>query len=309
VQSGLKNDDGLGPIAYELQIASHLVSQGFDVGFHDLEGGGGFDFLVTGPATLEIECKHVSADIGRQIHQRALMQFEARIRPLLLEMLHRHGSGHLKIVIPARLTADGIQERQIGEAVRALLNQNSSSVETQAANVQFSPLTCPMRFNGSALQRRRALHDALGPQNAHHIIADSGAGAMVLTIRSRKPDKVLATLVERLKDDAKRQFSGSAPAVFCVHIPDLTTQDLHDLLNEERVQVTGVQAAFSHLLRRRPHLHTVALTVDPVVELSRERPIVLPQRGLVLVRRNEQHPDAANPALNIFSRGSANLPF
>ena len=43
----LKNDYGLSPVAYEMKIAAHLLTRQFDVTFHDLETGGGYDYLVS----------------------------------------------------------------------------------------------------------------------------------------------------------------------------------------------------------------------------------------------------------------------
>ena len=49
-------------------MAVHLMSQGYDVGFHDLEGGAGHDFQASKDgAVIEVECKFISGDIGRKI--------------------------------------------------------------------------------------------------------------------------------------------------------------------------------------------------------------------------------------------------
>ena len=43
----LKTDYGLAPLAYEMKIVAHLMTKDFDVTFHDLETGGGYDYLAT----------------------------------------------------------------------------------------------------------------------------------------------------------------------------------------------------------------------------------------------------------------------
>lgn len=73
IRSSLEKEFGLGPRAFEMTTAARLMSQGFDIFFHDLETGGGYDFLaISGSTQIEVECKHISADIGRQIHRRKL---------------------------------------------------------------------------------------------------------------------------------------------------------------------------------------------------------------------------------------------
>ena len=74
---------------------------------------GGYDFLVTGSvAPCEVECKHVSADIGRQIHRIHLHQLQLRIGPLLSRVVEEFGSRHIQITIPARLKGDGSKSRR-----------------------------------------------------------------------------------------------------------------------------------------------------------------------------------------------------
>ena len=63
----LKNDYGLGPLAYEIKVATHLMTLGFDVEFSDLEGNANYDFLAkNGGVCIEIECKFMSADVGKK---------------------------------------------------------------------------------------------------------------------------------------------------------------------------------------------------------------------------------------------------
>jgi len=73
VRSGLEKEAGLGPLDFEMKIAAHLMSRGFDVDFHDLENGGGYDFLASSDGReTEVECKYISGDTGRKIHSRKL---------------------------------------------------------------------------------------------------------------------------------------------------------------------------------------------------------------------------------------------
>lgn len=61
-----------------LKVAAHLKSRGFSACFHDLESGGGFDFLAfSNTIHLEVECKFLSADIGRKLHRRRVYDLAA----------------------------------------------------------------------------------------------------------------------------------------------------------------------------------------------------------------------------------------
>ena len=78
----LKSDYGLAPLAFEMKVVAHLMTRGFDVVFHDMEEGGGFDYLATNEGVeIEVECKFVSGDIGRQIHLKKMHQLSTILLP------------------------------------------------------------------------------------------------------------------------------------------------------------------------------------------------------------------------------------
>jgi hypothetical protein len=54
VVGALKDNVGLSPLAFEMRTVAHLMARGFDVEFHDLFEGGGYDFLAK---NAEIECE------------------------------------------------------------------------------------------------------------------------------------------------------------------------------------------------------------------------------------------------------------
>ena len=69
ISGALKDNVGLSPLAFEMRTVAHLMARGFDVEFHDLCEGGGYDFLATdGDIVFEVECKSVSGDVGHRVH-------------------------------------------------------------------------------------------------------------------------------------------------------------------------------------------------------------------------------------------------
>lgn len=66
LRDGLNAD--LRPFKSEVETVTHLMRQGFDVTFQDIDHGHGFDFLaVRDGVELEVECKSASGDLGRQV--------------------------------------------------------------------------------------------------------------------------------------------------------------------------------------------------------------------------------------------------
>jgi hypothetical protein len=69
-----KDNAGLSPLAFEMRTVAHLMARGFDVEFHDLCKGGGYDFLVkNSEIEFEVECKSVSGDLGHRVQRLMLM--------------------------------------------------------------------------------------------------------------------------------------------------------------------------------------------------------------------------------------------
>jgi len=102
LRDGLNTD--LRPFKSEIQTITHLMRQGFDVTFQDIDHGRGFDFLaVRDGVELEVECKSASGDLGRQVHRRRMIEFSGHVQPVIKEALASEGGRLLRVVLPANL--------------------------------------------------------------------------------------------------------------------------------------------------------------------------------------------------------------
>jgi hypothetical protein len=139
LRSGLDNEGSLAPLVHEMGIASHLMSRGFDVTFSDMETGGGFDFLAEKDgAVLEVECKTVSGDLGRQIHLRRLYQLGGRIYSLMSEAVENCVGGQIaRIVLPGRLSGTDQQLQAIYQALESTLSTRRSIVGPEPCAIEY----------------------------------------------------------------------------------------------------------------------------------------------------------------------------
>jgi len=314
IRSSLEKDFGLGPLAFEMKVAAHLMSRGFEVEFHDLESGGGYDFLAKSESTkLEVECKHISADIGRQIHRRKLYELGGVLFPVIAQAVDRGGEGRLvQVTLPGRLTSSKEQQQALMERIRAVLSGAVSEVDDSVCAVSsstFSLAASPFsRGRGHRLTMADVtdyLKQAFNIENANVLLNwRPGHAAVIVFFRSTKPDKVLDTVFKRLKADARQQFSGNLPAFLCVHLADLTHEQLLDLANAERAgTVTGIQRAVSIILQIRPHVHSIGVMADGEVRITQERSAnrvhtSVQEVGPSYVFRNPAHPLAKEPSLD-----------
>lgn len=309
IRSALEKEAGLGPLALEMKVVAHLMSRGFDVNFNDLENGGGFDFLARRDgAEVEVECKHVSADIGRQIHRRKIYDLGGLMHPILSSALNAQKAGRLiRVTLPGRLTGNRKQQDAIAKNIASAL-VGSRKADASVCNVTVQEFD----IGGSVFNAERGgkltfddvgsyMRSAFGLEEAHMLANwTPGYAAIIVHFESQAPDRVLDEIFKRLKNDAKRQFSRSRPAFMCVHLADLTQEQLLELAHADiGGSATGIQRAISILLHRRVHLHGVALMADGEVGIvpGNRQTRSVQESGASYVFSNPDHPDADNPSL------------
>lgn len=313
IRGHLKSEFGLGPLAFEMKMAAHLMGRGFDVDFVDLEGRERFDFLATkNNVALEVECKHISADIGRQVHRRKLLDLGILLLKALDQALARNkGAILVRIRLPGRLTNTIEHQADISRTVLSAVVKEGPATGA-SCNASFERLDISDEhpiITAPEQATRRDLTSVFGPiadlehRNViFHISPKRSVTALL--VESDKPDKVLKDIVLTLKGAAKAQFSQQRPALLCAHFSDLTGSQLRELgqtPSEESPLMLGV----SHLIDRRPWLHTVALTATGAVTEDRGQNgdvISVGQTDISFVVYNHHHRDANSTALrNIFT--------
>jgi hypothetical protein len=152
LQSSLEKEFGLGPLAFEMKTVAHLISRGFEVEFHDLESGGGYDFMaISGAMEIEVECKHLSADIGRQIHRRRLYNLGGVLLPVMARAVDGDNDVQLvQVTLPDRLTSNKEQQQDLADRIGAVLSGRAAEIDDSVCAISahsFSLQTSP--FSGS----------------------------------------------------------------------------------------------------------------------------------------------------------------
>lgn len=310
----LKSDYGLAPLAYEMKIAAHLMSKDFDVNFHDLETGGGFDYLATkNDVQVEVECKFVSGDIGRQIHLKRLYQFGEYVTPQLHELLPRISGGvFVHITIPGRLHGQESQHASISEHVSNAIALPEGKYQFSGSQVsvsRFSLENSPFATNSPQLLSKQDVDQFVsrnfGIENKNMlVIYRPHRHAILVVLQGSNEDRVLTGIHRQLKDSARSQFTGELPAVLCCHLADLTEHELVSLQHKDD-RGLGLDYMTADLIIRRPQLLAVtytapgSLTHEPVlagnVEQQSHR-----ESGPAYTIRNPNHSFAEDPRYTLF---------
>lgn len=318
MRSGLEKEFGLGPLAFEVKTSVHFVSRGFDIDFHDLETGGGFDFLVSKQnSKLEIECKHLSADIGRQIHRRKLQSLSGVLFQTLVRFKESDRRVRLlRLSLPGRLSGNQEDQKSLVDKLVSVLSGEAGSVHDEQCEItsQFfpiesSPFTAEQGHNLTRETVQSYLSDEVGIELPHIITHwRPGECATIVSVESKKKDRVLDSIFDKLKRDAKKQFSEKIPALLCVYLADITEDQLLRIAGDEKAgKPTGLQILASALLNKRPHLHSVALITEGSVKeiqsaIGKHSTKSTQEIGPAYYFRNSDHPMAEDVNLqNIFA--------
>ncbi len=318
LRSGLDAEHGLTSVEHEMGIAAHLMGQGFDVTFSDIETGGGFDMLAEREGTeIEVECKTVSGDLGRKIHQRRLYQLGGHVYPLMVEALDRRSGGQFaRILLAGRLQGTDQQLRNIREHLAKVLQDGRSSPAQEPCAVEyrtFSLAGSPFEtMEPKTLERevaRQYIEREVGLPIGHALMLFRPShGSIVVAVESLQKDTVMSGLVRQLKQSVKHQFTGAPPAVICVKFSDITEQELLEIGEQDRSgQPSALQIATNYLLNRDGwrHVHTLAYFTPGHLTMSRavdgqSMTRSVQERGKAYVFTNTHHNLAGDARLTIF---------
>lgn len=307
INEGLTNEAGLRPFEFELRTVTNLAKSGFSIVFNDLENQGGFDFLATkNGKQIEVECKHVSGDIGRKVHLKRMCELSTDLDQTMSQIIDALPEGkvcHIHLKLPDRLTGATTQHQSIKTNVL-----KAFETMAEAADAQCKASPAMFDFDANVFQEgveqdtaeavlREHLQSRGVSSNAHTLAKwRNNKAAIVITIQSEKDDQVIESILEHLADSARNQFSKDRPGVLCMHLADVSEEQLMELYNAEQSgQRTGLGLAMNNLMRRRPHLHAIAITVDGVVNVRRssnayERRTSVMEENKIYVYTNTDQP-------------------
>jgi hypothetical protein len=271
ITGALDDEVGLSPLAFEIRTVAHFMAAGFDVEFHDLCEGGGYDFLVRkADIEMEVECKSVSGDVGHRVHVRRQYQ----LAPFISGPMHTtRKDGAVKVLIvtlPDRLYPNHEFMRAIGARISEALSKFQSVSEGAPCAVSYhelpiagSPFDCASPPRISENEVIDYCNRMIGDEIGHTIMTFSPRrSATVIALRSAKPNSFLKYVYRDLKEAASKQLSGTKPGVICVEFRNLTSTQLREIAAApaQSGEPTGIQLMNAQFFKggARNHVHTLA---------------------------------------------------
>lgn len=264
VRHAFTDENDLSSLAQEMGIIGNLMRFGCAVRCHDLEDGGGYDFLASRKGIeFEVEGKVISPDKGRQIHQYDGLAFAEHFLPQLdwnWFAAQRRGA-LVQVQVPSRLSRNPVILDELGHSVVEALRTgaNLMTPHGEARPIAFGLANTP--FEAGRQQDNQAIRTYIqqlsGVDNDRLLIrAQPGRAALVVSLQSRKPDKVVSWAYESLKEGAE-QLSGTRPGILVATFSDMPGEDLVDLARN--VPNNGFQAITTRLFRSDARRHVYAV--------------------------------------------------
>lgn len=246
-------------------MASRLSRSGYDLECIDLEGQGGFDFLVAKQdVAFEIECKTTSPDKGRKIHRRNLYLLNQELFPIAKQLVNSGGGHVLRLVIPDRLERNKSELVNLKNIVTLAVRDGTSLSHVGEAEYQAIKIDHWPEPDGLESGARELLEKSYGSAGNRHLIAHLSPrhGLLAIGVESKKPD----IMVEMLAADAKAaadQCSRDRPAVIMIQLVDITPDELTTLSQTK----SGIQYIVHEIFKddRRAHIHAIVFTLPATI--------------------------------------------
>ena len=265
IQSQLENDSGVAPIAYEMRIIGYLSRHGFKIELNDLENGGGYDFLATHSGVeIEVECKHLSADVGRQVHRKKFHSLAKTLHLVIENALDHCDSAKLiTVTVPGRLNNNHDHQMAIAHRIKKVLSTNTEfsvdenySVNLSHFRIEESPFSLNLDEKEFEERTRQYLESSLKIDRPNLLTYwRPGRSAIIVHVRSKKTDNVLRTISKRLREDTRNQFTGKKQSLLFVHLANSTRSDLKGMHDTAKKGMNvGIQQVINEILSKRIHV-------------------------------------------------------
>ena len=241
VEGALKNPNDMRALRLELSTATHFARRGCRLEWPEMTDGGTFDLLVpdAGSSGLEVECKSVSDDKGRNIHRREALDFHhllvnelGAIRKNLIVGLA------VVLTLPDSLPTRHKEREALAKRVRQQISIGHGSQFDDGSDIRITEFDLGRLGNVANDNRpevvREIVENVTGTQNREAmLIGTEKGGALAFVVQSVVNDDFLGATFRTLGDAAKRQLTGRRPGVLIAGFDGLDGEQLLSIAGQD----------------------------------------------------------------------------
>ncbi len=249
---------------FEIQIAWHYYIKGHELQWYEDDGEKHPEFLVKTPSfDFNVECKRISVDMKRKITRERFSRF---VEKLFSGIDKINYSGNIDIVLNDRLESNYID--QLTEDIVGLVNSGKTKQIYQKpyGEVRLSLTTkIGKEINFEEVYKQPSDAEPRGKHIAYISLQKNGDNVVdpiIVSIVSKKPDKLLEGIYEKLYDAASSQLNNSTPGIIVAFLEDIC--DLRDLGSG-----TGLQLMTNKLLSKERLSHIAGISYCSETQIIR----------------------------------------
>ncbi|MFS2139672.1 hypothetical protein [Duganella sp. Dugasp56] len=234
IHGAIKNPYDMRAMQLEMLAATHFTRRGYKIRWPETEGIGTFDLLVDGIGSngLEVECKSISNDKGRKIHNHEALEFHNYLAPHLKEIAENLNTGLAVVMtIPGRLPTAIKARRDLATRVKDQILAAQSLSLNDEAGIRITEFAPAQLIDVNSFHRNantRMFVDQITATNNRESIIVGGArgGVVIFVMQSRQDDSFLKSVFGTLSDSARTQVTGTRAAQFFVGFQGIDSDGL-----------------------------------------------------------------------------------
>jgi hypothetical protein len=242
VAGSFQNPSDMRALRLELTTAAHFARRGHRLQWPEMVGGGTFDLLVAdmGNGGVEVECKSISNDKGRNIHRREALEFHHLLSCELVHIRRTLKIGlSVVLTVPGRLPTPHADRQTLAKRVSQQIVRGSSALFDDGTDIRITEFD--LARLGDVVDERRgaslraAIKDVTDTQNREAmLICTQAGGALAFVVRSALDDDLINATFKALSDAAKRQLSATRPGLLIAGFEGLTSEQLWSIAQQDR---------------------------------------------------------------------------
>lgn len=249
------------PHFFELSMAHHFLGMGHKLKWFEDEGRGIPEYTVTTPTVeFEVECKHFTADAGRQVTRKEFSRLSGLIDKSLRK---KRLMGKVHIALTQRLPKSAQELEGIVKMIGTAAPKGRVEI-TPWGCVDLD--LCPANDETVDWQQcQKQMAAGMGPKGhaAMHAEAlnNQPVNPLSVVLHSAIQDEYVRTMYETMKEASARQLSGSRPAVLCIHIPEI--RDFASLRDK-----SGLQSMSAYFFSKACNSHVCAVSYSSDTKMA-----------------------------------------
>jgi hypothetical protein len=229
IRDALQAETAFASLYQEVEIATVLINQNFDVSFPDLENSGRADISFRqGSLDGLIECKALSADAGRKIHRKHFYRFMDAISQQVVDRISSSGMNELILItLKDRLPSHFQNDTPLVQVTRDLLRSfeisKAGGHDFEIVRRSYATLFNPLR----PMSEREFYAEAQKQFGANCHIAGgwTETGGCLVLMRSEREDDHSKPQLEAMKEAAE-QLPADRAGFIALQFNEISSADL-----------------------------------------------------------------------------------